>query len=118
MAPIQLSCFIFATFKLIWKIEFLNQDFPPSQPYQEDIVEFEFEIGPTANPDSLGHNPSQEYDLDFINCQISQNTQKNLKNMPFNSTPHRNILSTRASDAHAATAKILQEKSPSNFIRY
>ena len=55
----------------------VTQEIPPSQPYQDvDFEEFrrEYDMSPE---EAIRHYPSQENDLDFINRQISQNTQKN-----------------------------------------
>ena len=84
----------------------VTQEIPPSQPYQ-DVVDFEefrreYDMSPE---EAIRHYPSQENDLDFINRQISQNTQKNSKNMPSNSTPHHNKVSPRESDVMATIAR-------------
>ena len=103
-----------------------NYGNPPTQPSQEvesgkigraheELVAFEklqrdyedymaSEDGPTANPDYIGL--CQDLVPNSTNTILPISTNS----MPFNSTPHHNILSTRESDAHAATAKILQEE--------
>ena len=87
-----------------------NLENPPSQPYQ--VVEFEefrreYDMSPE---EARRHYPSQENDLDFINCQINQNAQKNSENMPLdsdirNSTPHNNKVTPRESDVLAIIAR-------------